>query len=78
MRAEEFSRRLQDVAGWPVIVESYRLGDVYYCTISSADPGARFARGQGPSQEEAERVALEKAARWLGRTRRFSSGPETP
>lgn len=76
MRAEEFTRRQQDVAGWAVVVESYRLGDVYYCTISSADPGARFARSQGPSREEAERVALEKAARWLGRTRRFPLDPQ--
>ena len=47
MRAEEFSRREMQVAGWPVVVETYRLGGTYYTTISSADPGARFARAQG-------------------------------
>jgi len=76
MQAEEFARRGLDLAGWPVIVETYRLGDTYHCTISSADPGARFARSQGPTREEAERVALDKAARWLGQTRRFPPGPQ--
>lgn len=69
--AEEFARREQELAGWPVVVETYRLGETYYCTISSVDPGARFARSQGPTREEAERLALEKAERWLQQTRRF-------
>ena len=71
MRAEEFSRREMQVAGWPVVVETYRLGGTYYTTISSADPGARFARAQGESREAAERAALVKAEKWLGQTRRF-------
>ena len=71
MRAEEFSRREMQVAGWPVVVETYRLGGTYYTTISSADPGARFARAQGESREAAEQAALVKAEKWLGQTRRF-------
>lgn len=71
MRAEGFSRTARDLAGWAVEVESYRAGDTFYCTISSADAGARFARGQGRSRDEAERAAIEKAERWLGQTRRF-------
>ena len=74
VKAEEFTRRQQQLSGWSIVVETYRAGDTFYCTVSSEDPGARFARGQGPSRDEAERVALEKAERWLGQTRRFSSG----
>jgi len=70
LRAEEFTRRRIELLGWPIVVETYRIGDTYYCTISSEDPGARFARAAGPSRDEAERVALAKAERWLGQTRR--------
>ena len=31
MKPEEQSRQQLELAGWPVIVESYRLGDVYHC-----------------------------------------------
>jgi hypothetical protein len=71
MKPEEHSRREIELAGWPIIVESYKLGDVYYCAISNADPGARFARAEGSSRDEAEKVALEKAERYLTQTRRF-------
>lgn len=72
MKAEDYARRQQELAGWAVSIETYRLGDVYYCTISNVDPGARFARAEGPTREDAERVALEKARRYLGQTRRFT------
>lgn len=71
MRAEGFSRTARHLAGWAIEVESYRAGDTFHCTISSADAGARLARGQGRSRDEAERVTLEKAERRLGQTRRF-------
>ena len=44
---------------------------MYYCTIYNVDPGARFARADGPTREDAEAKALEKAARYLAQTRRF-------
>jgi hypothetical protein len=71
MKPEEYSRRQQELAGWPIAIETYKLGDVYHCTIANVDPGARFARADGPTREEAESRALEKAARYLGQTRRF-------
>jgi hypothetical protein len=71
MRAEEFTRRSQALAGWEIVIETYRLGGTYFTTISSADAGARFARAQGASRDEAEHAAIEKAAHWLGQTRRF-------
>jgi hypothetical protein len=73
MRSEEYSRREQEVAGWMVSIETYRVGDVYHCTISSVDPGARFARADGSTNAEAEGRALAKAERYLAQTRRFST-----
>jgi hypothetical protein len=70
-KAEDFTRRTQDLAGWPIVVETYRLGGTYYTSVSSADPGARFARAHGSTREEAEQIGLEKAERWLKQTRRF-------
>ena len=72
MNAEGYTRREQDLSGWSIVLETYRLGDKYFCTLSNVDPGARVARAEGRTREEAERIALEKAARWLGQTRRFS------
>ena len=71
MRAEDYSRRQIELAGWPISIETYKLGDVYHCTISNVDPGARFARADGSTKDEAERIALEKATRYLQQTRRF-------
>ena len=71
MKAEHYLKRQQELAGWPIAVESHKLGDVYYCTVSNVDPGARFARAEGATREEAEARALEKAERYLQQTRRF-------
>ena len=61
MKPEDYSRREVEVSGWPISIETYKLGDVYHCTISNVDPGARFARADGSTKDEAERIALEKA-----------------
>jgi len=71
MKAEEFSRRQVEVGGWQIAIETYRLGEQYHCAISSVDPGARFARADGATKDEAEQRALEKATRYLAQTRRF-------
>jgi hypothetical protein len=70
-KPEDHSRRQQELAGWPITIETYKLGDVYHCTIASVDPGARFARADGSTREEAEARAREKAARYLAQTRKF-------
>ena len=57
---------------WEIEIETYQAGDVFYCTINNVDPGARFARAEGTSREEAESKALEKAERYITQTRRFS------
>jgi hypothetical protein len=71
MKPEDYSRREIDLAGWPISIETYKLGDVYHCTISNLDPGARFARADGPTKDAAEEHALAKATRYLQQTRRF-------
>jgi hypothetical protein len=71
MKPEEHTRRQEQLAGWAVTIETYKLGDVYHCTIENVDPGARFARADGSTKEEAERRAIEKATRYLAQTRKF-------
>ena len=73
MKPENHSRVERQLAGWPVIIESYSLDGVYHCTVANADPGARIARAEGASKEEAEQKAIEKATRYLGQTRKFTT-----
>jgi hypothetical protein len=71
MQPEDHTRRQEELAGWPVTIETYKLGDVYHCTIANVDPGARIARGDGATREEAEGLAIEKATRYLAQTRKL-------
>jgi hypothetical protein len=68
MRAEDYQRRRQELAGWPVGIVSYKLGERFICEIDNVNPGARVARAEGATREEAERAAIESAERRLGRT----------
>ena len=70
MRSEDFRERRDELSGWSVNIVSYRIGDRFYCSIDNVDPGARFARAEGVTREEAEAAALEKASRYLQQTRR--------
>ena len=70
MKSEDFRERRDEIGGWAVNIVSYKMGDRYYCTIDNVDPGARFARAEGGTREEAESAALEKATRYLQQTRR--------
>jgi len=70
---EEHTRRQQELVGWAVTIETYKLGEVYHCTISNVDPGARITRADGSTREEAESRAIEKATRYLAQTRKFST-----
>jgi len=71
VKPEELTRRQQEISGWPVSIETYKLGDVFHCTIANVDPGARIARADGATREEAESRAIEKATRYLKQTRKF-------
>jgi hypothetical protein len=69
MRAEDYQRRRQELAGWPVGIVSYRLDERFVCEIDNVSPGARVARAEGATREEAERAAIAAAERRLGHTR---------
>ncbi len=71
MKAEDYTERRGEIDGWPVHLVTYRIGDRWYCTIDNVDPGARFARAEGPTLDEAEQLAVEKARKYLGQTRKF-------
>ena len=70
MKVEEFRERLEEAFGWKMNIVSYRLGVRFFCTIDNVDPGARLARGEAETREEAESRALETARRYLSQTRR--------
>ena len=68
MKAEDYTERRETVDGWPIHIVTYRIGDKYYCSIDNVDPGARFARAEGTTREDVERVALTKAKNtWVRR-----------
>ncbi len=69
MRTEDYQRREDKLAGWPVGIVSYKLGDKYFCEIDNVSPGARLARAEGPTREDAERDAIAAATRRLARTK---------
>ena len=70
MRPEDYSERKLEVEGWPVRVTSYKLENVYHCTVDNVSPGAWIVRTTGTTRQEAEDKALAKAKERLGRTRR--------
>ncbi len=72
MKAEDYSERELEVAGWPVRLTSYKLGDTYHCKADNVSPGAAIARTTGATRQEAEEAALEKARQRLERTIRRS------
>jgi hypothetical protein len=69
MKAEEYQERKVEIAGWPVNLTSYRLGEVFHCKADNVSPGAALARTTGATREEAEKKAIERAGQLLGRTR---------
>lgn len=75
LKSEDYREVKRDLDGWAVTVVTYRVGDRYYCTVESVDPGARFARAEAASRDEAETLALDKASRYIKQTRRFTPTP---
>ena len=72
MKPTEYSENLLRLAGWPVRLTSYRLGDNYYCKADNVDPGACLTRTDGATKEEAEENAKNRAEEYLSKTRRYS------
>ncbi len=70
LRPQGYVERTLEVAGWPVRLTSYALGESYHCIADNVSPGAVLARATGATREDAERKALERAEQLLRRTRR--------
>ncbi len=70
MKAEDYSERKIELAGWPVNVASYRLGSEWHAKADDVSPGATLARAAGASREAAEAEAVKRAEELLARTRR--------
>ena len=60
-KAEEYSERKAELAGWPVNIVSYRLGTIHYVTVDNQNPGAWVVKAQGATKQEAEAKALKEA-----------------
>ena len=65
--AEEQSQHMETVAGSPIAISSYRLGETYYAKAEIDQPGAkaRIAVAQGFSRGEAESQVLAEVRRSL-------------
>ena len=70
--AQELQQRKNEVAGCPVNISSYRLGDTWHAKADNMSPGAALARTQGPTREKAEQDAITRATELLRRTRRHA------
>ena len=70
MKVEEHRERKVEIAGWPVNLTSYRIGETFHCTADNVSPGASLARTTGKTREEAETKAIERATEHLSRTKR--------
>jgi hypothetical protein len=69
-RVEDYTERKVELAGWEVNLTTYKLGEIYHCKADNVSPGAALARTTGPTRQEAETRAIERAEQLLSRTRR--------
>ena len=65
-----FRERQIELAGWPVRLTSYRIGENYVCQADNVSPAACLARFSAPTLEQAESQVISKAQHMLSKTRR--------
>ncbi len=70
MKPLEYAERQVEIAGWPVRLTSYKLGDVFHCQADNVSPGAWLTRTTGATREEAHQKALSRVQELLARTKR--------
>ncbi len=70
MKAEEFSITDLELAGWPVRITTYRIGETWHAKADNVSPGANIARAEAEGREQAEAKVIGKASERLGATRR--------
>ena len=66
---EQYSERIETIAGYPVRITSYRLWDTFYAKaeIALEGMGGCIARAEGSTQTGAEASLIAKAGRLLTR-----------
>lgn len=74
VKTEEFQERQIELAGWPVRLTSYRVGNQYVVQADNVSPGAVLARFTAATHEEAESQAISKAKHLLSKTQRHPVG----
>ena len=70
MKAEEFSVTELELAGWPVRITAYRIGETWHAKADNVSPGANIATASAASRDQAHARVVEKAAERLAATRR--------
>jgi hypothetical protein len=70
VKAEEYQEKKMELAGWPVNITSYRIGEEWHSKADNVSPGAALCRTTGATREEAEQKAIARATELLGRTQR--------
>lgn len=63
MVPEEYGKRTETIAGYPVAITSYRLGTTYYAKaeIALVGAGARIAAAEATTRAAAEEKVLAEA-----------------
>lgn len=70
MRAEDYTVRDLELAGWPVRITTYRIASAWHARADNVSPGATIARATSADRKRALRRVTEKATRRLAQTRR--------
>jgi hypothetical protein len=69
LRPSERQTARDTIAGWPVEVVTYRLGERYLAAVEETGAGARIANAEGETRASALASARAQAERRLARTR---------
>ena len=69
-KPEEYSARKTQLAGWPVTITTYRLGQTYYTTVDNTDPGAWVVKAEGATKQDTETKALKDAEALLEKVKK--------
>jgi hypothetical protein len=60
LKTEDYATETRELSGVHIRINSYKIGDRFYCHIENTDPGATIARSDASSREEAVQLALVK------------------
>lgn len=70
LKAKDYKEQKREIGGIPIKVISYRIGDTFHCHVANVEPGSTIARSDGKTPDEAQQLALKKAAERLSRNGR--------